>query len=650
MSIWLETNSSGDKFVWNIINLYTNLCGNMFTQIDRTRHVRGNVDFPRHEVSHACQRCTPEMRAAMVAATEAAGDFWKAGLSFALLDMPDFWAGHCFTSSSHPLWRQLFVTTGRSALDVLQTHLAKASSSRSTCKVYEASARRKALALNLADGILTRRKVPDTAKRDALALVDRGAYDEDFDKLIAFHNDAIGDSLPAFDAYLAETCSFVTDVLLSALQPAQCGNDGSSTGASQSSVDNAKFGEDLGHESAAEFGEDLGHDAAAAKFREDLGHDVETLLKIRTDSKSATENLQQMEQAFEDELAKPMRAAHAGVVENFVPMLPFRADDQAIIKNLQHDIECRVARVAELAKCETCDVLRVAFFDLPVRLVFFELAYLFDICFSFHARPACIDRRCSNVGHCITVSVDSCRDQFRSATGSPTAPTLDFCGSACSTITGAGGLSIIIRSDTPSGKGRTKKKIVTESAGEPAPVEAGDSADRPAGSEELPAAPSDFHEYRDMAQLRSLLVKDFARLLKLGDSWDGRFPQPVNFRFKGQPNVQAVCVQPAAKMVWQAMKLIADWELSDIEPTDQYVELGAGSAGAARKGEIHFKKLRALSNKNCRFQRGTNFFLHLFKDLAAASNKLAAEDGRRHPILFVDGSCWGGDSMEALRA
>ena len=339
------------------------------------------------------------MRTAMVAATEVAGDFWKAGLSFALLDMPDFWAGHCFTSSSHPLWQQLFVTTGRSSLEVLQTFLAKAPSrvftSRLTCKMYQASARRKALALNLADGILTRRKIPDTAMRGAMALVDRGAYDEDFDKLIAFHSDAIGDSLPAFDAYLAETCSFVTDVLLSALEPAQCGNDGSSIGACQSSVDNAKFGEDLGHESAAKFEEDLGHDAAAAKFGEDLGHDVETLLTIRTDSRSATETLQLMEKAFEDELAKPMRAAHAGVVENFVPMLPFRADDQAIIKNLQQDIECRVARVAELAKCETCDVLRVAFFDLPVRLVFFEFAYLSDICFSFHARPACIDRRCS---------------------------------------------------------------------------------------------------------------------------------------------------------------------------------------------------------------------------------------------------------------
>lgn len=207
-----------------------------------------------------------------------------------------------------------------------------------------------------------------------------------------------------------------------------------------------------------------------------------------------------------------------------------------------------------------------------------------------------------------------------------------------------------MRSDTPSGKGRTKKKANTQAHSETAADAPSHSADVPADTGELPAAPSDYHEYQDQAQMSALLVKDFARLLKVGDSFEDRFPQPVTFRFKGQPNVQAVCIQPATKMVWQAMGLIRDWELSDITPVDTYVELGAGSATAARKGEIHLKCKRALVNKNCRFQRGVDFFTQLFRDLAVASSKLSAEDGRRHPILFGDISSWGGDSMQALRA
>lgn len=237
--------------------------------------------------------------------------------------------------------------------------------------------------------------------------------------------------------------------------------------------------------------------------------------------------------------------------------------------------------------------------------------------------------------------------------GAPSAPTLDFCGSATAAIAGAAGLCIIVQSNTPSGKGRTKKKIANGSAAGAgaSAAGAGASAEVPAGGEEdLPPAPSDFVQYHDASQLRALLVKDFARLLKLGDAWENRFPQPVTFRFQGAPNVQAVCIQPATKMVWQAMQLIGDWELNDITPPEHYVELGAGSASAARKGEVICKPKRDLVNKNGRYQRGQSFFTRLFQDLSLASQRLSAEDGRKHPILFGDVSSWGGDSMDALRA
>ena len=180
-------------------------------------------------------------------------------------------------------------------------------------------------------------------------MVDRGAYDDDLDKIIDHHCDDIGDSIPAVDSFLAETSAFVSDALAAVRHPAN----------SAESKSDAAF--------------DISSDDAAAKFVEDLDHDVEALLSTRSDRVSASEELQQMQKAFEADLQEPMAVAHAGLVENFVPMLPFRADEQILLKNLLQDVEDRIARVAELAKCGAGDVLRVAFFDLPVPLVLLRL-------------------------------------------------------------------------------------------------------------------------------------------------------------------------------------------------------------------------------------------------------------------------------------
>jgi hypothetical protein len=77
------------------------------------------------------------------------------------------------------------------------------------------------------------------------------------------------------------------------------------------------------------------------------------------------------------------------------------------------------------------------------------------------------------------------------------------------------------------------------------------------------------------------------------------------------------------------------------------VDLGAGAAAKARKGEIAFLT-PGLSNHHAgRNQRGTSFFTNLFDDLAGTADALGRETNRKHPILFVDLSAWGGDSPSA---
>ena len=165
----------------------------------------------------------------------------------------------------------------------------------------------------------------------------------------------------------------------------------------------------------------------------------------------------------------------------------------------------------------------------------------------------------------------------------------------------------------------------------------------------LPAAPSDFSHYADQARVRSHMMADYTALLKLGMAVEGRFPQPCAFRYRDDQHAQAICVQPDVATAWQSLTLLGRWELEGISPPTSWLDLSKESLHMARKGILPCvdAKFKAV-NKNCRFQRGTSLFLHLYKDLQKASLALSVETRRVHPILVVDVTCWSGDSLEAL--
>ena len=284
------------------------------------------------------------MMKALIALIEEHGDFARTGLQISNFTLPEFWAGHCFTHSSLLVWRQIFTTSPESCLSALKSWVAKqqvtgVDATKATC--LRSFARRQAVAWNLTQGVLTRRKAPEASINSALELARRGAYDDDLDKLISEHDDDIGDSVRTIDNYLVEMCAFVADAI--AHEPRAQGAGSKAEG--DSMVDSSG-------------------DDAAVKFREDLEHDVELLVSTRSDSKWVKEQLEEKEKAFEAEASKPIGTAMSAVVDSFFPMLPFRADDRAICKNLQQDVEERAARIAQIAECEPADVLRVAFFDL----------------------------------------------------------------------------------------------------------------------------------------------------------------------------------------------------------------------------------------------------------------------------------------------
>ena len=163
--------------------------------------------------------------------------------------------------------------------------------------------------------------------------------------------------------------------------------------------------------------------------------------------------------------------------------------------------------------------------------------------------------------------------------GAPTAPNMDFCGRATSIIAGSKGVAIILRSDTPAGRGRISQQsrkssakevegsTVLAGAADAAAGSAAASEDSAAGSAvaspggALPVAPSDFSHYADQARIRSHMMADYNMLLRMGRSVEGRFCQPCAFRFEDDSHIQAVGIQPDMATAWQSLSLLERWEL-----------------------------------------------------------------------------------------
>jgi hypothetical protein len=110
-------------------------------------------------------------------------------------------------------------------------------------------------------------------------------------------------------------------------------------------------------------------------------------------------------------------------------------------------------------------------------------------------------------------------------------------------------------------------------------------------------------------------------------------------------SIRGIAVQPARNSVWQHMSLITDLQLGGIGLPQEVVDLAAGSAAKARKGELEMKSPGSVAHHNSKHQRGTEFFSKLFGDIQKAANSLSAEDSKPHPVLFVDMTSWGGDSV-----
>ena len=179
--------------------------------------------------------------------------------------------------------------------------------------------------------------------------------------------------------------------------------------------------------------------------------------------------------------------------------------------------------------------------------------------------------------------------------------------------------------------------------GQHAPL-AAHAAAAPSG---LPSAPSEFRASlargRDVAQL----IENFGRVCQLGRQ-QGRFAQPILLRYQDGHSVKAVGVQPCADAIWQATTLFGKGDVSGITKPQEVVDLVAGVAAKARKGDVVLLARDQAKHPHAQFQRGVDFFAKIFDDLQACSLAYTKDDGKVHPVLWVEATSGCGDSICAM--
>ena len=126
--------------------------------------------------------------------------------------------------------------------------------------------------------------------------------------------------------------------------------------------------------------------------------------------------------------------------------------------------------------------------------------------------------------------------------------------------------------------------------------------------------------------------------------------EAVTLKYVTKQALRVVGLQPSSNSVWQHCQLFKDLGVSGIKAPAEVVDIGPSTASKARQGTLTMSAATSCVNRLSRNQRGQHLFAALFSDLQAAADALSLEDGKPHPILFVDHTVWGGDSIAAYLA
>ena len=338
-----------------------------------------------------------------------------------------------------------------------------------------------------------------------------------------------------------------------------------------------------------------------AWFLSELNHDVDRFKKLVGDQEKARGTLAGKEKEYETTLRGNVKQATEGFTNKFMPMITFRSDEDAILNAVASELETRENEIAKDCSCTRGDILRCCILDL-------------------------------------------------SSFGAPTVGSMDFAERLAVSFAGATGLALLLCSDVPAGKGRTgtpKKAKPKQAAVAAAAAAAGDGAEaeRSEPVDDLPAAPSDFHVYADKGVMRALQMQHFQKVLQIGCSNTSRYAESLTFKYTGNTSIRVAGIQPASNSAWQHMDLMKNLEVSGIAPPAEVVDFGPQSASQARQGTISMGSWKSCQNRNSRCQRGSDMYKRLYTDLRKAADALTAEDGKVHPVMCVDPTCWGGDSM-----
>jgi hypothetical protein len=202
-------------------------------------------------------------------------------------------------------------------------------------------ARRVAIFENLRAGLFARKAVHTVILDQQMEKVVKGSYNEEIDQFINEPNDDVPENDEMmFDKFLAERLTLVSDTVELEQNRLKMPDDQKMKIEERVAMDESEY------------------------FTCQMDLDIATFTKNQSEFVELKKDLDTKEQAYKNTLDTNVKEATKGFLDRHVPLLPFRADDEALTANLKKHIDDRVDEVAAAAGCLSENVLRCALCDV----------------------------------------------------------------------------------------------------------------------------------------------------------------------------------------------------------------------------------------------------------------------------------------------
>ena len=519
-----------------------------------------------------------------VAAVGQAGSMAKAGLRKEILSNGETYPGHCFTKSTHALFKPLCTTSEESTMAVTRELLARHGRFDGiTADAHALACKAVGFWWRVKEGPLKRLGVPADAMETTYAKVLAGKYDADVVNFARdFDEDTSETDIAAFDKYLQEAMTMIDDCVrlgttTTPATPAAC------PGAPSVNLSNEEW------------------------WTERFEFEVKRFTVWRNLRDAAAEDVKKAEAAFD--LAKRKHASEATkeFADLYTELVPF-STDLAFVSSAAAWREKRVGDIAAIEKCSAGNVLVC-------------------VLHNFTSYQTCTDnildsgRKIGNViaganGMALYVQTHYPTKVVRPGSAKPLVQAGEKGGDPEESGDDAGTFQEFPGLPTSASKSECYKD----------------------GGERKALLARDFRKLQELGDgVDGRHGEPSAICFEQEEAGPRRGP-PVT-----RPPTRVLCVIPSKNSPWMRLSGIKTgrWVAA---PPRQVVSTTNKAAIQARRYVIETTEPRAAA-KHDRYQLGDDFWTKFFDELAVMADDVEKEDKNKHPVLLAVTAAWEGTAV-----